>query len=109
MKKLDCLRCGKEMRLLRREYLQLGKTGWFFGDLDNLMAGALDVVILCCPDCGKLEFYRADLPEEKKREEWDLIDGGQDRIARIKCPQCGKEHDLDDPKCPFCGEKNTYL
>lgn len=44
---LRCLRCGGTMELLRREFLQLGKTGWVLGDLDNLLAGALDVDILC--------------------------------------------------------------
>ena len=39
---LRCLRCGGTMELLRREFLQLGKTGWVLGDLDNLLAGALD-------------------------------------------------------------------
>ena len=58
---LRCLRCGGTMELLRREFLQLGKTGWVLGDLDNLLAGALDVDILCCSDCGKLEFFRGDL------------------------------------------------
>ena len=35
---LRCLRCGGTMELLRREFLQLGKTGWVLGDLDNLLA-----------------------------------------------------------------------
>lgn len=57
-KALNCLRCGTPMVLLKREYLQLGKTGWIAGDLDNLLSGGLDVDILTCPDCGKLEFFR---------------------------------------------------
>ena len=36
---LRCLRCGGTMELLRREFLQLGKTGWVLGDLDNLLTG----------------------------------------------------------------------
>ena len=31
-KKLSCLRCGQDMVFLRREHLQLGKTGLFTGD-----------------------------------------------------------------------------
>ena len=58
--RVACLRCGGEMHLMKRERLQLGKTGWLLGDLDNLLAGALDVDILCCPQCGKLEFFRGD-------------------------------------------------
>ena len=60
---LRCLRCGGTMELLRREFLQLGKTGWVLGDLDYLLAGALDVDILCCSDCGKLEFFRGEWSE----------------------------------------------
>ena len=59
-KLLNCLRCGTPMVLLKREYLQLGKTGWILGDLDNLLSGGLDVDILTCPGCGKLEFFRGD-------------------------------------------------
>ena len=37
-KKLSCLRCGQDMVFLRREHLQLGKTGLFTGDWGNLLA-----------------------------------------------------------------------
>ena len=57
---IKCLRCGGEMELIRKEYLQLGKTGWFIGDWGNLLAGALWVNIMACPRCGKLEFFRGD-------------------------------------------------
>lgn len=30
-------------------------------------------------------------------------DSPQDTISKIKCPTCGKEHEMDYPKCPFCG------
>jgi DNA-binding ferritin-like protein (Dps family) len=26
-------------------------------------------------------------------------------IEQIPCPSCGKEHDCDDPKCPYCGDR----
>jgi rubrerythrin len=32
----------------------------------------------------------------------DDEDGG---ISKIICPACGKSHDLDYPKCPYCGHK----
>ena len=96
--RLKCLRCGTEMVLLKREQLQLGKTGWILGDLGNLMAGALDVDIVSCPGCGKLEFFRGSWSGLKEQEE--------DSIARIRCDQCGQLHDMDDPKCPFCGTQN---
>lgn len=98
---LRCLRCGGTMELLRREFLQLGKTGWVLGDLDNLLAGALDVDILFCSDCGKLEFFRGEWSE--------LEDPEGSGIARMECPSCGRSYELDSPKCPFCGKKNTRL
>lgn len=98
---LRCLRCGEEMQLIRREYLQLGKTGWLSGDWGNLLAGALDVDILCCDQCGKLEFFRADWNQEPEEEVGS--------IAKVTCPRCGHSHDMDDPKCPYCGTENTIL
>ena len=55
MKKLNCLRCQNEMRYIKREKLQLGKTGWILGDLPNLIAGAMEVDVYTCTGCGKIE------------------------------------------------------
>ena len=98
---IKCLRCGGEMELIRKEYLQLGKTGWFIGDWGNLLAGALWVNIMACPRCGKLEFFRGDGPESVGEEE--------NGIAQTTCPGCGRRHDMDDPKCPACGMKNPIF
>ena len=57
MPHFDCLRCGTPMRFAGQDKIQLGKTSWLFGDLPNLMAGALEVSIMACPACGKLEFF----------------------------------------------------
>ena len=57
MPHFDCLRCGTAMQFVGQHKLQLGRTSWIFGDLPNLMAGALDVSIMACPACGKLEFF----------------------------------------------------
>ena len=46
MSDFACLRCGTSMRFIGQHKLQLGKTSWIFGDLPNLMAGALDVSIM---------------------------------------------------------------
>ena len=46
MPDFNCLRCGTPMRFAGRDKLQLGKTSWLFGDLPNLMAGALEVSIM---------------------------------------------------------------
>ena len=96
-KKLSCLRCGQDMVFLRREHLQLGKTGLFTGDWANLLAGALDVAILQCPGCGKLELFRGDFALEERTEA---------PLAQVTCPRCGVRYDFDYPKCPVCGTEN---
>ena len=92
MKDLTCLRCGESMRYIKREQLQLGQTGWILGDLPNLVAGAMTVDIYTCPNCGKVEFF--------------LAEGEQEDMPQKKYPNCGKRHDFDYPKCPFC--KHEY-
>ena len=89
---MKCLRCDAEMKHIGTQRFQLGQTSWLLGDLPNLLAGSLEVHILCCPDCGKLEFFRAE--------------GKEDELPTKRCPSCGKEHDFDYPKCPFC--KHDY-
>ena len=77
------------MRHIGRENLQLGKTGWILGDLPNLFAGAIDVDIYACPKCRKIEFFITEELEEA--------------LPQKECLKCGKKHDFDYPKCPFCG------
>ena len=102
MKDLNCLRCGRRMEFCRREYLQLGKTGWITGGWGNLLAGAMDVVVLRCPDCGKLEFFQGDAFEgQGERPEGEL--------SQITCSNCSVRYDCDYPKCPVCGAKNTIF
>ena len=88
MPTLTCLRCGEQLQFFSRERIQLGKTGWILGDLPNLLAGAMEVDIYSCPSCRKLEFFLADAIEEG--------------LPQKQCPKCGKRHDFDYPKCPFC-------
>ena len=52
-----CLRCAGKMECRGREQIQLGKHGFFLGNLGNLMAGALEVEVFTCEGCGKIEFY----------------------------------------------------
>lgn len=92
-----CANCGSAMQFIKREDVQLGQTGFLLGVWPNLMAGALDVEIWCCPTCRKLDFFLADVPEE------------EDRMAQTICQECGTAHDLDDPKCPRCGARNWKL
>ena len=97
--KRTCSNCGSKQEFMKREYIQLGKTGLLTGDWANLYAGALDVEIWCCPECGKMDLYK---PIDE--EVWD-----EGHIAQVTCPNCGTEHDMDDPKCPRCGAKNTTV
>ncbi len=90
-KKLACLRCGGEMGFVKTEHIQLGKIGGIIGTLDNMLAGAMLVDIYCCRDCRRLEFFRQDA------DEFD-----EQTTPQRKCPNCGREHDFDYPKCPFC-------
>ena len=114
MKKLCCLRCNSEMNFLKCEKLQLGQTGFFFGDWPNLLAGALEVEIYCCPHCGKVEFFTPGLPEPVHEEpefelsdlppeaEQKIVDVSMDGVPQIRCPLCGTTHDFDYPRCPRC-------
>ena len=86
-----CASCNGEMSSIGVRKIQLGQTGFILGDLPNLIAGALEVEILTCVECGKIEFYQAS-----------FTDDSEDSIEKMKCPKCGKLHDIDYPKCPFC-------
>ena len=85
---ITCLRCNKKMQHIKREKLQLGETGWFLGDIPNLLAGAMEVDIYTCPECRKVEFF---LTEDK-----------EEGLPQRTCPECGKTHDFDYPRCPYC-------
>ena len=96
-----CGNCGQAMEYVKTEQVQLGKTSFLWGDWPNLLAGALNVEIWSCPDCGKLDFYWNGPPEGERE------DGNH--MAQTTCPACGHVHDLDDPKCPLCGAKNPNI
>ena len=94
-----CPNCGQALRFL---------SNWRqFSGQDSILIGALSIQnplstveagVWACPDCGKLELY---LMEQKRAE----LDEGDDSIAQVKCPYCGYTHDIDDPKCPLCGNR----
>lgn len=96
---MACLRCGQTMNHIRTEKLQFGQTGWILGDLPNLLAGAMEVDIYSCPQCKKLEFFLAEnkfIADNKKEESI------KEEAPQKKCPLCGRKHDMEDDKCPFC-------
>ena len=94
-----CGNCGSGITFVKHEKLQLGRTSLVFGDWPNLLAGALEVEIWYCPKCGKIDFYRGEPGTEYE----------SGHIAQTVCPTCGVKHDLDDPKCPYCGAKNPNM
>ena len=53
MRSLKCLRCGAGMKFGMQQKFQLGKTGFLLGDWPNLLAGALELEVWFCPDCGQ--------------------------------------------------------
>ena len=79
----------------------------------------LDIV---CPDCGKAEFFvpgTSNLPVKQEEPvqtgEFDFVGSvvnegieavSLDGMPQKKCPTCGREHDFDYPKCPYC--KHDY-
>lgn len=115
MRELRCLRCRADMHFLKQEKLQLGQTGFIFGDLPNLLAGALEVEIYVCHKCGKLEFMFPGYPEEAycepEMEEEELppeamqeiVGVSMDGVPQVRCPACRRKHDFDYPQCPRCG------
>ena len=92
-KDFQCLRCGQNMKYIGTEEFQLGKTGFFLGDLPNLLAGAMTLSVYRCSSCGKVELFSFE-PMESEEEEY--------RIPQVQCPRCKRMHDMDYPKCPFC-------
>jgi len=86
-----CLRCGGEMGFADTEDIQLGRAGFLAGIWPNLLAGSMRVDVYCCKDCGKLEFFAAD--EDPSA------------LPQTACPICGRRHDFDCPRCPFCGHE----
>lgn len=113
MKKLNCLRCGGDMKFGLRQHFQMGKAGFFSGDWPHLLAGALELDVYFCPDCGKVEFFTPDSPQTApEMEEFDFVASmvnqdidavSADGMPQKKCPVCGRNHDFDYPKCPHCG------
>ena len=91
MDKTACLRCGGKMSPIGTEKIQLGQAGLVMGVLNNIFAGSMEVEIHVCSECSKIEFYA------------NSANTYSDALPQNKCPRCGKEHDFDYPKCPFCG------
>ena len=122
MRKRKCLRCDAAMKFGMQQKFQMGQTSFLLGDWPNLMAGALELEVWFCPKCGKVEFFvpgSSDRPEHHEEPtrsgEFDFVESvvsegidavSSDGMPQKKCPTCGKEHDFDYPRCPYC--KHDY-
>ena len=123
MRKTKCLRCDARMKFGMQQKFQMGQTSFLLGDWPNLMAGALELEVWFCPKCGKVEFFvpgstknlPVKQPEPVQTEEFDyvgsMVNEGIDAVSKDgmpqkKCPTCGREHDFDYPRCPYC--KHDY-
>ena len=123
MRKTKCLRCDARMKFGMQQKFQLGQTSFLLGDWPNLMAGSLELEVWFCPKCGKVEFFvpgstqnlPVKQPEPVQNEEFDyvgsMVNEGIDAVSKDgmpqkKCPTCGREHDFDYPRCPYC--KHDY-
>ena len=123
MRKTKCLRCDARMKFGMQQKFQMGQTSFLLGDWPNLIAGALELEVWFCPKCGKVEFFvpgstqnlPVKQPEPAQTEEFDyvgsMVNEGIDAVSKDgmpqkKCPTCGREHDFDYPRCPYC--KHDY-
>ena len=123
MRKTKCLRCDARMKFGMQQKFQMGQTSYQLGDWPNLMAGALELEVWFCPKCGKVEFFvpgstqnlPVKQPEPAQTEEFDYVGSmvsegidavSKDGMPQKKCPTCGREHDFDYPRCPYC--KHDY-
>ena len=120
MRELNCLRCGAQMQFGMQQKFQMGEASFLFGDWPHWLAGSLELEIWFCADCGKVEFFVPGsgkrTPKQGMHDEDDpeaavineTIDFvSMDGMPQKKCPVCGRNHDFDYPKCPYCNH-NYY-
>lgn len=82
MEEIKCLRCNNKMNVAKGLQLRVGEKSILLHRLPD----GIEVDVYQCTNCGKLEFFS----------------NKDDLITNIECPSCGKTHDKDYPKCPFC-------
>ena len=99
MRQKTCAACGGRMQSLGNMELQKGKFSMLLGHWDQILSGTLDVDVLCCTRCKRLDFYLLGDAEEPETS----------GIQQIACPYCGDMHDMDDAICPHCGKRLMEL
>ena len=50
-----------------------------------------------------MDVHIDDLPPEAEQ---GIVGVSMDGIPQVRCPRCGRRHDFDYPKCPYC--ENEY-
>ena len=68
MRQKTCSACGGKMQSLGNMELQKGRFSMLFGNLSQIMSGALDVDVECCERCKKLEFYLLGDADDARNE-----------------------------------------
>ena len=119
MRTVKCLRCGAAMKFAMQQKFQMGEANFLMGDWPHWRAGALELEVWFCPDCGKAEFFvpgsRNRPTEPEEGESFDFVGAmvnesidsvSVEGMPQKKCPTCGREHDFDYPRCPYC--KHDY-
>lgn len=64
-----CLRCGGRMLDCGPMMFKLGEESFFMSDWKRLMDGSLQMQVLCCEDCGKVEFYMSKEVQKRINDE----------------------------------------
>ena len=60
--------CGQPMTSLGVSEFQLGRQGFFLGDLPNLLAGAMTLAVFRCECCGQIKFMDPKFIKRKLEE-----------------------------------------
>ena len=95
MRSLKCLRCGEQMKFAMQQKFQMGEAGFLVGDWPHWLAGALELEVWFCPECGKAEFF---VPGSRNRqtpngegESFDFVGAavneGIDAVSKDGMPQ----------------------
>lgn len=86
----QCANCKVDLQNCGVQKLQMGQSGILFPNLGNIVAGALEVQVMLCPQCGKIEFFS---PHAR---------GNSSQSGTKRCPKCGDVHDASRAKCTRC-------
>ena len=90
---LTCLRCGTSMAKVGRRKFQMGEENFFD---THRWDGSMELDVVRCPSCFKVEFFMPSLPGTPSAPEDDYV----------TCPTCGARH-ASNGGCPRCAMNNA--